>query len=87
MQILATHCPSTATGQAQQECSSILVERLPMTSSEAESRGRLLAFQWAPYCLPVLCYTDTFIAHIVCSAPTALLCTGTGEHADSAAQQ
>jgi hypothetical protein len=40
-----------------------------MTSNEAESRGLLLAFQWATCCLRVLCDTDTFIAHIACSAP------------------
>lgn len=60
-----------------------------MTSNEAESRGLLLAFQWATCCLRVLCDTDTFIAHIACSAPpppTALLRRGTSEHADSAAQ-
>jgi hypothetical protein len=69
MQNLATDCPEHATGQAQQECSSILVERPPMTSNEAESRGRLLAFQWAPYCLRLLCDSNTFIAHIACSTP------------------
>jgi hypothetical protein len=52
----AKSCSLLLSGLGQGNCR---VERLPMTSGEAVSRGPLHAFQWAPRCLRVLCATGS----------------------------